>query len=80
MNNRLVVLPFVALLLLCVVLLQGCASVQPEPEERPRTMKASYAEPICGSVAAFGLISAIGLPGYLIASGFANRACSEVAK
>lgn len=75
----------IALLLLLVFLLQGCATTpQSEPEgqqqDKPRTMQASYAEPACQSVAAFGLISALGLPGYLIASGFANRACSGVAK
>jgi hypothetical protein len=79
-----VALPLVALVLLCVFLLQGCATPQaPQeaPQEaRPRTLQASYSEPVCQSVAAFGLISAIGLPGYLIASGFANRACVEAAK
>lgn len=80
-----VALPLIALALLVVMLLQGCASApQPAPDadqaDRPRTQQASFAEPACGAVAAFGLISAVGLPLYMVVSGFANRACSGVAK
>lgn len=86
MSARLpIALPLVALVLLLVFLLQGCASAPqtpdtPDAQDRPRTMQASYAEPACQSMAAFGLISGLGLPAYLIVSGFANRACSGVAR
>ena len=64
--------------------LSGCASTPtpaPEPEQptQPRMQRAGYAETACQSGAAFGLISAIGLPGYMVVSSFANRACSAMA-
>ena len=78
------ILPAVALLLVVVLMLQGCASApKPAPEsdqDRPRTQQASYAEPACQSLAAYSLIAGLGLPGYLIVSGFANRACSGVTR
>ena len=68
-----------------VAMLAGCMSAPraTEPEEQapgPRTMKAGYAEPACQAIASFSLISAVGLPMYLVVSGFANRACSELQK
>lgn len=64
---------------LIVLALSGCAT-QPVPDDNPKLQRADYTEPACGAVAAFGLISVIGLPGYLMASGFANRACAGMAK
>lgn len=64
---------------LLVLALSGCAT-QPVPEDDPKLQRADYTESACQSGAAFVLISAIGLPGYLVASGFANRACAGVAK
>lgn len=68
---------------LALGLITGCASTPapaPEPEQPTptRLQKASYVETACQSASAFALISGIGLPGYLVVSSFANRACSAV--